>query len=52
MSSNSVNLTNINKTQSQFEEISSLINTTNSELSDVNDEIIAINLELNLKSNF
>ena len=48
--STSVNLLNIDPTQTQFDGINSAINTINSELSNINDEIIAINSELNLKT--
>ena len=51
MSSNRLNLKHINPTQTQFDNLTNLITTNNSELSDVNDEIIAINHELNLKAN-
>jgi hypothetical protein len=39
MSSHSVNLTNIDKTQTKIDQISSLINTINGELSDLNEEL-------------
>ena len=55
MSSNSVNLTNIDKTQSQFDEISSLINTINANISDLDEELTSemnnVNTLLNLKAN-
>ena len=55
MSSNSVNLTNINKTQSQFDEISSLINTINGNIADLEEELTSemnnANTLLNLKAN-
>ena len=55
MSSNSVNLTNINKTQSQFDEISSLINTINGNISDLEEELTSemnnVNNLLHVKAN-
>ena len=55
MSSNSVNLTNIDKNQSQFDEISSLINTINANISDLDEELTSemnnVNTILNLKAN-
>ena len=56
MSANSVNLLNVDPTQSQFNEITALINTINSEITNLNNELTAavnsINHELNLKSKF
>ena len=54
MSSNSVNLLNVDPTQTQFNEINALINTINTEISDLNEELTSevnnINTLLNLKS--
>ena len=54
MSSNSVNLLNVDPTQTQFNEINALINTIKGEISDLNEEltneVIAINSEFNLKA--
>ena len=56
MSSKSVTLLNVDPTQSQFNEITALINTINSEITNLNNELTAavnsINHELNLKSKF
>ena len=46
-----MNLTNVNPSQTQFDNLNNLISVINRELSDVNDEIIGINNELNLKAN-
>ena len=49
--STSVNLLNIDPTQTQFDGINSAINTINSEITNLNNDVIAINHELNLKAN-
>ena len=53
MSANSVNLLNVDPTQSQSNEITALINTINSEITNLNNELTAdvnsINHELNFK---
>jgi hypothetical protein len=55
MSSNSVNLLNVDPTQSQFNEINALINTINTEISDLNEELTSevnnINTLFTLKAN-
>jgi len=55
MSSNSLNLKNINPTQNQFDEINSLINTINGNISDLEEELTSemnnVNTLLNLKAN-
>ena len=54
--STSINLLNVDPTQTQFNDINAIINTINGEITDLNEEltneVIAINRELNLKSKF
>ena len=54
MSANSLDLSNVDPTQTQFDGINSAINTNNSEVTNFNNTLTAdvntINTELNLKS--